>query len=207
VPEDASAIASVLYESFAEYEPSYTPEAFAFTVSTTEKIQERMREGPVWVALDGEKITGTVGAVALGGSLYVRGMAVVPTARGNGTGRLLMEHVEEFAAGQGFKRMSLSTTPFLARAIRLYEQFGFRRSPEGPHDLFGTPLFTMVKNLWSSYEETFELNNDDKLWMHPLGGAHFWTLMGKIWRRTFMSYRMTFPFRLMMGPQTTFSEY
>ena len=147
VPEDASAIASVLYESFAEYEASYTPEAFSFTVSTPDQIRDRMREGPVWVALEGEKIVGTVGAVARGESLYVRGMAVVPATRGGGTGRLLMGCVEEFAAGQGFKRMSLSTTPFLARAIRLYERFGFRRGPEGPHDLFGTPLFTMVKNL------------------------------------------------------------
>ena len=151
VPEDASAIASVLYESFAEYEASYTPEAFSFTVSNSDKIHDRMREGPVWVALEGENLTGTVGAVAFGESLYVRGMAVVPAARGSGTGRLLMECVEEFAAGQGFKRMSLSTTPFLSLAIRLYERCGFRRSPEGPHDLFGTPLFTMVKNLRSSY--------------------------------------------------------
>jgi hypothetical protein len=61
VADDASAVASVLYESFAEYEASYTPEAFAFTVSTPEQILERMREGPVWMALEGEKVTGTVG--------------------------------------------------------------------------------------------------------------------------------------------------
>ena len=160
VPEDASAIASALYESFAEYEASYTPEAFSFTVSTPEQIHDRIQEGPVWVALEGENLVGTVGVVTKGESLYIRGMAVVPAARGSGTGRLLMERVEEFAAGQGFKRMSLSTTPFLSRAIRLYERVDFRRSPEGPHDLFGTPLFTMVKNLRSSYSETFELNNN-----------------------------------------------
>src|ERR671939_441240 len=148
--DDASAVASALYESFAEYEASYTPEAFSFTVSTPEQILERMREGPVWVALEGEKIVGTVGAVAKGASLYVRGMAIVPSARGSGTGRLLIKRVEEFATEQGFERMSLSTTPFLYRAIRLYEGFGFQRSPEGPHDLFGTPLFTMMKNLGPS---------------------------------------------------------
>jgi ribosomal protein S18 acetylase RimI-like enzyme len=41
--------------------------------------------------------------------------------------------------------MLLSTAPFLDRAIRLYERFGFRRTNEGPHDLFGTPLFSMEK--------------------------------------------------------------
>jgi short-subunit dehydrogenase len=42
---------------------------------------------------------------------------------------------------------ALSTTP-LTRAISLYEQYGFRRSDEGPNNLFGTPLFTMVKVLY-----------------------------------------------------------
>ena len=35
---------------------------------------------------------------------------------------------------------------FLRAAIHLYEDFGFRRTSEPPHDLFDTPLFTMEKN-------------------------------------------------------------
>ena len=149
-PGDAAAIASILYESFAEYEPSYTPEGFALTVSTPEQVRDRLREEPAWMALAGERIVGTVGATPKGEALYVRSMAVVPTARGSRVGHRLMECVEEFAVSRGFKRMSLSTTPFLTRAIKLYERCGFRRSPEGPHDLSGTPLFTMVKRLGPS---------------------------------------------------------
>ena len=74
-------------------------------------------------------------------------MAVLPTARGQGVGELLFRHVESFASAQGHKRLFLSTAPFLARAIRRYENLGFQRSSEGPHDLFGTPLFTMLKSL------------------------------------------------------------
>jgi hypothetical protein len=48
---DASAIASLLYASFIEYESAYTPEAFAATTPTAEQIADRMSEGPVWVAL------------------------------------------------------------------------------------------------------------------------------------------------------------
>jgi GNAT superfamily N-acetyltransferase len=74
-------------------------------------------------------------------------MAVLPAARGQRIGALLLSHIEEFAAANAHKRLFLSTTPFLTQAIRLYERFGFRRSDEGPHDLFGTLLFTMTKTL------------------------------------------------------------
>jgi GNAT superfamily N-acetyltransferase len=77
--------------------------------------------------------------------LYIRGMAVLPQARGLQLGQVLLRQVEDFARAQNHKRLVLSTTPFLHRAIRLYEGAGFQRSDEGPHDLYGTPLFTMVK--------------------------------------------------------------
>lgn len=140
-------ITSVLHRSFVEYESSYTAEAFAATISTPEQIRQRIDEGPVWIALQDEKVVGTVSAVVKGEALYIRGMAVDPMVRGGGTGSVLLKCAEEFAIQGGFKSLLLSTTPFLSRAIRLYEKYGFHRSDEGPHDLFGTPLFTMVKNL------------------------------------------------------------
>src|SRR6476660_4479058 len=146
-PGDASSIASVLYEAFAEYEPLYTPEAFAATTPTSEQIEVRISEGPVWVAVQDGPVVGTVGATPKGNGLYVRGMAVLPTARGHRIGELLLVALETFASAQGYSRLFLSTTPFLDRAIRLYEAWGFRRDNEGPHDLFGTPLFTMTKDL------------------------------------------------------------
>ena len=142
---DAEAIASLLVESFVEYESRYTPEGFAATAITGEQIIARLSEGPVWVAMRKEEIVGAVSVVAKAESLYIRGMAVLPAARWRGMGALLLTHVEEFARTEGFSRLFLSTTPFLDRAIRLYERFGFRRTSEGPHELFGTPLFTMEK--------------------------------------------------------------
>ena len=144
-PADASAIASLLAAAFAEYLPLYTPEGYAATAISPEDIVRRIEEGPVWVSISDELIVGTVSVVLKGDSLYVRGMAVLPVARGQRIGELLLAHVEKFAASKGVRRLSLSTTPFLDRAIRLYEHFGFRRTSEGPHELFGTPLFTMEK--------------------------------------------------------------
>jgi len=144
---DAAAIAAVLYEAFREFEPLYTAEGFAATTPKSEQIVERMSEGPIWVALVGGEIVGTVSVVLKREAVYVRGMAVLPRARGARVGKLLVDQVEQYGAENGCKRLFLSTTPFLERAIRLYEKFGFRRIPEGPHDLFGTPLFTMEKML------------------------------------------------------------
>jgi len=145
--DEASTIASLLARSFAEYESSYTPEAFAATISTSDQIRDRIDEGPVWVALQNGAIVGTLSSVARGETLYLRGMAVAPTARGDGIGRQLLDRAEEYAIQNGFERLSLSTTPFLKSAILLYERCGFGRINEKPDDLFGTPLFTMVKNL------------------------------------------------------------
>jgi putative acetyltransferase len=147
VPPDAAPIAEALLAAFVEYRPLYTTEAFAATTPTAEQIVARMEEGPVWVATFDEVIVGTVSAVPRGESLYVRGMAVVSAARGHGIGQALFQHVERYATEQRFTRLYLSTTPFLARAIRLYEHLGFQRNDERPHHLFGTPLFTMAKTM------------------------------------------------------------
>ncbi|MDQ5823879.1 MAG: GNAT family N-acetyltransferase [Chloroflexota bacterium] len=146
-PEDAPSIASVLAAAFAEYEPAYTPQAFSATTPTSEQILHRFHEGPVWVTLHDSSIVGTVAAVPKGERLYVRSMGVLPSARGMGIGGLLLRQVESFAIHQGYKSLFLSTTPFLDAAIALYEHFGFTRTSEGPHDLFGTPLFTMQKDV------------------------------------------------------------
>jgi GNAT superfamily N-acetyltransferase len=143
--DEAFLIASVLHQAFVEYEPLYTAEAFAITTPTPTEIEQRWNEGPVWSVLKDRHLVATVAAAAKGDALYIRSMAVVPSARGQGIGEILLEEVESFARASGFQRLLLSTTPFLHAAIRLYERFGFKRTPDGPHDLAGTPLFTMEK--------------------------------------------------------------
>jgi GNAT superfamily N-acetyltransferase len=145
--DEAAAVASVLREAFVEYESLYTAKAFAITAPTPGEIEKRWTERPVWVVLEDGRLVGTVAAVAKGDALYIRSMAVVPSARGRGIGKILLAEVESFARDGGFRRMLLSTTPFLDDAIRLYERYGFERTRDGAHDLAGTPLFTMEKAL------------------------------------------------------------
>jgi GNAT superfamily N-acetyltransferase len=144
---DAETIASLMFEAFAEYESLYTPAGFAATAINAAQVVNRIAEGPVWVAVLDESIVGTASVMSKADSLYLRGMAVLPAARRLRIGELLLKHVEQFAVAGKSRRLILSTTPFLHRAIRLYEHFGFRRTNDGPHDLFGTPLFSMEKIL------------------------------------------------------------
>jgi ribosomal protein S18 acetylase RimI-like enzyme len=151
VADDAPAIAAVLLESFLEFKSLYTEGGFAATTPGAEQVLVRMREGPVWVALREGVVMGTVAAVLKDDSVYVRGMAVLPAARGSGAGTALLQHVERWSVGERCGRLFLSTTPFLNAAIRLYERFGFRPTDDGLHDLFGTRLFTMEKFLHSHF--------------------------------------------------------
>ena len=146
-PDDAAAISSLLLKSFIEYEDLYTSEAFAATVCTPDVVKARMDEGAVWVAQENQTIVGTVSAVLKGERLYIRGMAVDPAARGKRIGRKLLDFAEGFALEKKLSCLFLSTTPFLSRAIKLYEDYGFRYHDEAPDNLFGTPLFTMLKHL------------------------------------------------------------
>jgi putative acetyltransferase len=144
---DASAISEVLHQSFVEFRSLYTNGGFAATAISAEQIVSRMREGPVWLAHHEDAILGTAAAVAKDKSIYIRGMAVLPRARGSGVGAQLLQHIETWARHEGYNRLFLSTTPFLDSAIRLYERFGFCRTGPELGDLFGTPIFTMEKLL------------------------------------------------------------
>ena len=144
---DAHAIAALLVAAFAEFEPRYTPAGYRATTPSADEIRHRLINGPAWVGERDGTIVGTVSALSTPTGVYIRSMAVDPRSRGGGIGQALLSQVERFATGLGARRLFLSTTPFLAGAIRMYDRAGFRVTAEGPHELGGTPLMTMVKPL------------------------------------------------------------
>jgi ribosomal protein S18 acetylase RimI-like enzyme len=145
-PDDAGRIAAVLLAAFRDLEPLYTPAGFRATTPPADEIVRRLAEGPTWIALENQEVVGTVSAVAREDEIYVRSMAVVPSARGRGIASHLLDAVKVFAVSRSARRLTLTTTPFLTGAIRLYEQAGFYRTAAAL-DLHGTPLFAMVREL------------------------------------------------------------
>jgi uncharacterized damage-inducible protein DinB/GNAT superfamily N-acetyltransferase len=142
---DAEAIAALLADAFVEFQSLYTPDGYHATTPDRDEVQRRFTDGPVWIAEHDGAVAGTVSAVVRPDGVYIRGMAVSPTVRGRGVGRLLLNQVEQFALSQQRAKLYLSTAPFLSRAIRLYERAGYTRTSAPPYELFGTALFTMEK--------------------------------------------------------------
>src|SRR4030095_15034481 len=160
---DMEAVAAVLRDAFLEFKSLYTKAAYAETTPDPERLVHRLDEGPIWIARLRGKIIGTMSAVEKPNGIYVRSTAVLPSTRGNRIARMLLEEVESFAVSRRAERLFLSTTPFLHAAINLYEDFGFRRTSEPPHDLFNTPLFTMEKKLQALMTESDLMQLPDDL--------------------------------------------
>lgn len=146
VPGDAEAIAGVLLAAFQEFEALYTPEGFRATTPSARDLALRLDDGPTWIAVDGERVVGTLSALNRDDEVSMRSMAVLPDTRGTGVGSQLLAIVHAYAVSCGAHRLSLRTTPFLDAAIQLYERAGFERTT-GSKDLFGTPLIVMIKEL------------------------------------------------------------
>jgi ribosomal protein S18 acetylase RimI-like enzyme len=151
---DSESIATLLFEAFQEFQSLYTKEAFSATVISPAQVCSRIKEGPVWVAEYLGKLVGTVSVLPVKGDIYLRGMAVSPAAQGLKIGRALLQQAVYFAGENSFNRLFLKTTPFLDKAIKLYEGFGFVRMEEREEDFWGTPVFLMEKRLFPSQEDS-----------------------------------------------------
>lgn len=145
IADDAPALAQLLAVAFAPHRASYTPAAYAATTPDAAALRTRLAEGPAWLVEEEGRAVGTVSAVARGDDLHVRSMAVLPEAAGQGLGARLLAEAESFARAAGHARLTLSSTPFLVAALRLYARAGFVATGEG--ELHGTPLVHMAKPL------------------------------------------------------------
>jgi ribosomal protein S18 acetylase RimI-like enzyme len=144
-PRDELTITTILHDAFIEYKKLYTVKAFYSTILGITKIRERIDSGTMWVALCDGVIAGTISLIPDRKGLYIRSVAVAPTARRKGLGKTLMKHAEQEATGKGLEYLELTTTTFLFEAIKLYQSFGFEEC--GYEDLYGTPLIKMKKYL------------------------------------------------------------
>jgi GNAT superfamily N-acetyltransferase len=147
-PGDEEIIASLIFEAFSPFRDQYTPDAFDYTSASVETIRGRFVEGPIWLAYEGDEAVGTVSGLPEEERLYIRSMAVKPSAQKKRIGQTLLDALEEYARNAGFERLYLYTTFVLPAARPLYEKNGFYIVREtAPKEWFGMGGIEMEKVL------------------------------------------------------------
>jgi predicted N-acetyltransferase YhbS len=150
-PTDAAAIAKVLADAFGTFRDNYTADAFEAVTPNARVIVKRFDEGPQWVAEIGNDIVGTVSVTTEPEGLYIRSMAVSPTAQGRGIGHKLMDAVNRFADESDHERIFLYTTYFVPGVKRFYESHGYKWVRDTTaEEWYGTPGLEMERQLSGS---------------------------------------------------------
>jgi ribosomal protein S18 acetylase RimI-like enzyme len=138
--EDAGAIARLLHDFNTEYEEPTPP---VETITAT--LRRLLDVGEATVLLAGG---GPDGLALLrfrpalwseGAEAYLQELYVIPSLRGHGIGRRLLEETIEVARAKGADTIDLNTGETDTAARALYERMGFTNregGPDGPSMLF-----------------------------------------------------------------------
>lgn len=134
-PEDLEAAGAVTVAA-------YTPFTLGRTDPYVAKLADaaaREREAQLWVAVDADRVLGSVTWCPPGSSWReiarehegeFRMLAVDPAAQGAGVGRALVEQMVTLSVAQGAGAVAISSLRAMAAAHRLYGRLGFTRLPE-----------------------------------------------------------------------------
>ena len=137
-PDSPDAIA-LITELEAHLEPLYPAESrHGFSV------EQLIEQGVAFFVLRENNTPAGCGGIQLFGTAYgeLKRMYVRQQFRGLGFGKLLLNHLADYARAQGVGLLRLETGIHQAAAIRLYERTGFQRIPpfgeykEDPLSLF-----------------------------------------------------------------------
>jgi ribosomal protein S18 acetylase RimI-like enzyme len=104
-------------------------------------IKHQSERERLWIAEKEGRIVGSIAIVeAAGRSAQLRWLILHPTARGQGLGRKLVEEALAFAKARGYESVFLWTVNFLDAAVALYKSFGFEKTGEKTHQIWGRNL-------------------------------------------------------------------
>jgi putative acetyltransferase len=137
-PDSVDAIA-LITELEAHLDPLYPAES-----RHGYSVEKLLAQGVAFFVLRDNDIPAGCGGIQLFGTDYgeLKRMYVRPQFRGLGFGKLLLDHLTDYARVRGVDLLRLETGIHQAAAIRLYEREGFQRIPpfgdyrEDPLSLF-----------------------------------------------------------------------
>jgi putative acetyltransferase len=129
---DGDAVRALIFGVLAEYGLQPDPACTDADLQDLERFY-LARGGRFDVLVDvAGRVVGSVGLLPVSPTVCeLRKMYLAATVRGQGFGRLLLDHALSCAGELGFARMVLETASVLREAVALYERYGFRRfTPE-----------------------------------------------------------------------------
>ncbi len=136
---DAAAIARVIAASFEQYRGKLNPESGAFR-ETANGIAAELNKctGAIVAERNGEML-GCVLVEELEGDLYFGRLSVVPSARGQGLAKRLIDAVEAEARRRGLPGVRLGVRVVLTDNQRLFQALGYRETSREAHPGFDHP--------------------------------------------------------------------
>jgi N-acetylglutamate synthase-like GNAT family acetyltransferase len=101
-----------------------------------------------WVAIDGDKVVGTIGLVALmNENIVLKSMFVDKIYRGQGISNLLLDTVTNWAIQNEYKQIYLGTMKQFAAGQRFYEKNGFVKCNKSAFSINPLDSLFYTKNL------------------------------------------------------------
>lgn len=136
---DAESLAATIAAAFEQYRGRLVPESAAFG-ETADAIRRELADGSG--AIVAERASETLGCVMIkpvDGDLYFGRLAVIPSARGCGVARRLIEAVETAAARRGLAGVRMSARIALPENQRFFESLGYAEISRDAHPGFDHP--------------------------------------------------------------------
>jgi GNAT superfamily N-acetyltransferase len=128
----------VLYEE--EYGLDNTFEAYVAGPLSEFALSEDKGQR-IWVVEQGGRVQGCIAIVRNAVDVaQLRWFLLTPETRGKGLGKRLMEEAVNFSRKAGYRRIILWTFSELKTAIALYRRWGFEKTEEKPHHIWGRDL-------------------------------------------------------------------
>ena len=123
---DSGEAMQLIAELEAHLDPLY-PQASRHGFS----VEKLLREAVAFFVMRQKGTTAGCGGVKLFGTAYgeIKRMYVRPQFRGLGLGKLMLNHLAEYARQHGVGVLRLETGIYQAEAMALYERWGFERIP------------------------------------------------------------------------------
>ncbi|MFO1086775.1 MAG: GNAT family N-acetyltransferase [Reyranellaceae bacterium] len=136
---DAAALARTIAAAFEQYRGKLQPESGAFRETTEAIAAELAGDSGAIVAERNGVIVGCVMTKPMEGDLYFGRLSVLPSERGHGIARRLVEAVEDEARRRGFAGVRLGVRIVLTDNQRFFTSLGYAEYSREAHEGFDHP--------------------------------------------------------------------